>query len=102
MRRFVMSVLFLVPTVALAQSATDREIFGPADPRVKGPPVSYQSVFGAAAQPSETEETPWSAANEEVGRIGGHIGYMRDEAPTPAQARVPHEGHGAPASAAGK
>ena len=102
MRRFVLSILLLAPTAALAQSATNGAIFGPADPSVKGPSVSYRSAFTPTLQPPETEDAPWRAANEEVGRIGGHIGYLRDEQPSGAQAVDPHAAHAAPPAASSK
>lgn len=102
MRRFVLSVLLCAPTVAFAQNATDRAIFGPADPNVRGPSVPYRSVFTPTLPSTDAEEMPWRAANEEVGRIGGHVGYLRAEQPASAQAADPHAAHAAPQPASGK
>jgi hypothetical protein len=95
MRWFVLSVLLLAPTTAFAQSATDRALFGPADSNVKGPPVPYRSVFAPAPQPTGSEEMPWRGANDEAGRLGGHIGQLQESDDAPTASRAGHEMHGA-------
>jgi hypothetical protein len=74
MRSTLIAVLWLAPSMALAQTATTIEQFGPANPQMKGPPTTYQSPF--EKQPSGAEATPWRAANDEAGRLSGHIGQL--------------------------
>lgn len=98
MRSTLIAVLWLAPSVALAQTASPSDLFGPTDPEMKGPPTAYQSVFGK--QSSSPEETPWRAANDQVRRLGGHVGSLReseDSPPTgtPAAAPSAHDMHGA-------
>ena len=76
MRSTLIAVLWLAPSMALAQTATPDDLFGPANPRAKGPPTTYQSVFGQL--PSDPEATSWRASNDDVGRLGGHVGQLRE------------------------
>lgn len=99
MRRILLSVLLFAPTIAFAQSATDRAIFGPADPSVKGPSVPFRSVFTPTPQPADSEEMPWRGANDEVGRLGGHIGQLRESDEAPAASPEGHGMHGAASAA---
>ena len=96
MRFSLIAVLWLAPSMAFAQTATQPDLFGPANPQMKGPPTSYQSVFGK--QSAAPEETPWRAANDEAGRLGGHVGQLR-ESGEPAADPVGHNMHGAPSAA---
>jgi hypothetical protein len=84
---------------AAAQSAARPD---PADPAVRVPETVYRSAFEDYRNHDLSRQTPWRAANEDVGRIGGHVGILREQAPhekSPA-ARVHEkdaEGKGAPA-----
>jgi hypothetical protein len=102
MRFLSIAVLWLVPSLALAQTETPADLFGPANPQWQGPPAVYRSVFDAV--PAQTDEISWRRANEEAGRLRGHAGQLRetDEAPAapqpPGKARMPSSGmhnHGA-------
>jgi len=53
----------------------------PADPSAAVPAPAYASAF-SGYQPPGTEKTgPWRELNDEVGRIGGHLGIVRGTAP---------------------
>lgn len=78
--------------MALAQTAPQSDLFGPVNPQMKGPPTTYQSVFGK--QPSSPDDSPWRAANDEAGRLGGHIGQLR-ESDTPVASPAGHDMQGA-------
>lgn len=97
MRFSLIAVLWLAPSMALAQTATPSDPFGPTNPQMKGPPTTYQSVFDTRS--SGPEETPWRQANDEVGRLGGHVGQLRESegpaAGTSAAAPAGHDMHGA-------
>jgi hypothetical protein len=92
MRFILIAVLWLAPSMALAQTANPADLFGPANPQMKGPPTTYQSVFGK--QPTGPEEMPWRAANDEAARLGGHVGQLR-ASEEPAAAAGGHNMHGA-------
>ncbi|HSC00650.1 MAG TPA: hypothetical protein VLE45_12105 [Burkholderiaceae bacterium] len=83
-----------------AQSAARPD---PADPAVMVPETAYRSAFEGYRNHDLSKQTPWRAANEEVGRIGGHAGILReraaqDRAPATAPRATEAEGKGAPAS----
>lgn len=72
-----------------AQSAARPD---PADPAARVPDTAYRSAFEDYRKHELSRQTPWREANDQVGRIGGHVGVLRDQA-----------GHGtqAPATGAG-
>ncbi len=102
MLRISALALCLAASPALAQSASDRfrQQFDPGDPAVKSAPVEYRSVFG-----SETPKQPditWPAANEEMSKLRGHAGHIREAetgqgaagaTPPAAQSPSPHHQH---------
>ena len=90
----LIAVLWLAPSVALAQAALESDLLGPASPHLKGPPSSYRSVFGPP--PAETGAAPWRAANDEAARIGGHDGQL--QGPDAGAEAKGHEMHGAAAA----
>lgn len=61
-----------------AQSATRPD---PADPAVRVPKTVHQSAFEDYRNHDLSKQVPWRAANEEVGRVGGHVGILREQAP---------------------
>jgi hypothetical protein len=79
----------LVATNAAAQTpgSDAGRIFGPGDP-AQTRPVEYRSVFGAGLV-GDTAPADWRQANDEMARLRGHTGHLRDEgqaAPAPADA----------------
>lgn len=96
MRSLSIAVLWLVPSLALAQTETPADLFGPANPQWQGPPAAYRSVFDAA-QP-QADEVSWRRANDEAGRLRGHVGQLRDSnepqaaPPPPGAAPKPSSG----------
>jgi hypothetical protein len=87
MRPFWIAALCLAPSLALAQSETPADLFGPANPRNPGPTTVYRSVFDAPAP--TTDDMPWRQANDEAGRLRGHAGQLRDTNETPAASPNP-------------
>jgi hypothetical protein len=88
-----LAVLWLQP--AAAQQPPRQH---PADPAVTVPPARYTSAF-AGYQPLGDEKTaPWRDVNDEVARVGGHLGIFRNQATGAAPAAAGHAGHhpGAP------
>lgn len=80
---------------AAAQSAARPD---PADPAVRVPETAYRSAFEDYRRHDLSKQTPWREANDEVGRIGGHTGVLRDPSAQGKQASA--EGGGAAEKAA--
>lgn len=68
--------LYLVffPLAAAAASANAQH---PADPAAPAPAVKYESAFADYRPHREEKPAPWREVNDEVGRIGGHVGMFR-------------------------
>lgn len=60
-----------------AQSAVRPD---PADPGARVPETVYRSAFDGYQKHELSKQVPWREANDEVGRVGGHVGILRDEA----------------------
>lgn len=69
-----------------------------ADPQAATPPVRHSSAFTGYRPLGEEKPAPWRDINDEVARIGGHIGIFRSQASGAAPAAAGHSGHhpGAP------
>ncbi len=79
---------------ATAGSAAAQARPDPADAKAKAPPVEYRSAFESYRPYAEPELAPWRAVNEEVRRVGGHVGMMRAQSQGKPQAKQPaHGGH---------
>ncbi len=72
----------------------------PADPKLTVPARPYESAFKDYRPYVDPEVARWREANEEMGRLGGHVGHVpgslppRGAAPQPAKPPA-HGGHGA-------
>src|SRR5687767_8343176 len=74
-----MSRIFLsavLPFAALQAAVAQQPSASPADPQAAAPPAQYESVFSTYTPYQEPAAAPWRALNDEVGRVGGHIGIM--------------------------
>jgi hypothetical protein len=49
----------------------------PADPKTRVPGVEHRSAFEGYQRYAEPEVSGWRERNEEVGRVGGHVGMHR-------------------------
>ena len=70
--------------VAQVTPATTTGSINPAEATARIANPIYKSVFEAYQPWQEITETPgqkWRAANDEMGRLGGHAGQLRDDAP---------------------
>jgi len=75
--------LWLLPA-ALAAGAAAAQTGArpdPADPNARVPETVYRSTFDGYRMHELSKQIPWREANQEVGRVGGHIGILRDQAP---------------------
>ena len=86
---------------AAAQSAARPD---PADPAARVQETAYRSAFDGYQKHELSKQIPWREANDDVSRIGGHVGILREQAPREkklpaANARTKDaEGKGTPAS----
>lgn len=84
-----LSLVAALPLVAAAQDKSQ-----PADPANPAEAVSaplYDSAFKTYQPLNESSESPaktWRAANDEVARIGGHVGSIKEDAAA-AESSVP-------------
>ena len=71
----------------------------PADPKAAAPSRPYESAFKDYRPYVDPEIARWRESNEEMGRLGGHVGHVpgsvppRGAAPQPAKPPA-HAGHG--------
>ena len=72
------SICFALALVAGAAAAQEKRP-DPKDPKAKTPPVEYRSAFEGYRPFAEAELAPWRAVNEEVERVGGHVGVLREQ-----------------------
>lgn len=82
-----MAVAFvgLLPLMAAAQDAQSSP--APTAPLVRVPASHYESAFRNYRPYAEPEQTPaavWRAANDEMARLGGHMGHLQDARPSQA------------------
>lgn len=68
----------LAASTAMAQPASDnfKRQFDSGDPVVKNPAVEYRSVFGN--EPPKQPDIAWPAANDEMAKLRGHSGHIRE------------------------
>lgn len=77
----------LLPYVAIGQENSARP--SPTDPLATTIPPVHESAFKTYRPLKEPEHPPaaaWRAANDEMARLAGHAGHIRDSGP--------HHGHG--------
>ena len=75
---------------AAAQTAAPPD---PADPKAAVPARPYEPAFKGYRPYVDPEVTRWRQSNEEVGRLGGHVGHM-PKAQGPAVKPAAQGGHG--------
>ncbi|KRB88948.1 hypothetical protein [Noviherbaspirillum sp. Root189] len=88
----------VVPMTATAQQKQAQ--FAPTDANAPITSMGYESAFKGYRASGDEEKTPdkvWRSANEEMGRLGGHVGQIKADASQPvvkhgADAEVPMEG----------
>ena len=70
----------------------------PADPKVAVPARPYESAFKDYRRYADPEVARWRQSNDDMGRLGGHMGHLpRETGPTQPGAKPPappsHGGH---------
>ena len=79
---------------AIAQTAARPD---PADPKAPVPARPYESAFKDYRRYLDPEVARWRQSNEEMGRLGGHVGHLpKAQGPTVKPAAKPpaQGGHG--------
>jgi len=98
----VLAIAAHVP-LAAAQQSVPRS--GPADPAAPAPAFQYDSAFSNYRGFREAPLAPWRDVNDEVARVGGHIGIISGlhggQGSTRPDAK-PTAGNSAPGSESGK
>jgi hypothetical protein len=91
-------VLASMPYAASAQPSAQQP--DPHDANATVSASGYESAFKnyqAAADEQESPNNAWRAANDEVAKLGGHAGHMKDHAPSssapPESAPLDHSKH---------
>ena len=91
-KRIFYALAITVAGVAAAQTAPQPD---PRDPKAPVQPAEYRSAFADYRRYSEPEIADWRAVNDEVARVGGHLGIVRArrEATKPAPKSPGHGTH---------
>ena len=92
------TALALLPFLANAQQKQPQP--GPTDADAPITAFTYESAFKNYRTTPEESETPdkvWRSVNDEVGRLGGHGGHMKDDdgeaaSPAPEETASPQGG----------
>jgi hypothetical protein len=88
LRSICCGIATLISAVAAAQDAAPRN---PADPSVAVAAPRYESAFSGYARHRDEKIAPWREVNDDVGRIGGHIGILRGATPSKPAPAAPKE-----------
>lgn len=89
-------VLLIAATAAATAGAQQPQRPDPGDPGSKVPVVEHRSAFEGYRRYVEPEVAGWREMNQEVGRVGGHLGIVRrqGEAAKPEPKDPAQAGHG--------
>lgn len=84
-----LAALGLQSAAAIAQSRGN-----PSDPATAVPAIRYSSAFTGYRPLGDEKTAPWREINDEVARVGGHLGILRNQTPGSAPAASGgHAGH---------
>lgn len=70
---FAFAALAAIAPYAVAQQAAHPH---PGDPAAKAPAAKYESAFTGYVPYREQKIAPWRDLNDEVARVGGHLGMF--------------------------
>jgi hypothetical protein len=76
MKRLLIAVFGVLAVDAAAQQPPATAVRA-ADPAAQVPPASYRSAFEGYVPYREQPLASWREVNDEVGRVGGHVGVFR-------------------------
>lgn len=84
-----LAALGLQSAAAIAQSRGN-----PSDPATAVPATRHSSAFAGYQPLGDEKIAPWREINDEVARVGGHLGMFRNQTPgAPPAATGGHAGH---------
>lgn len=83
-----LAALGLQSAAAIAQSRGN-----PSDPAIAVPAPRHSSAFAGYQPLGEEKIAPWREINDEVARIGGHLGMFRNQAGAAPAPTGGHAGH---------
>jgi len=97
MKRIAMFALLALAAGSVAAQQKPRP--DPADPAAPTAPGTYRSAFEGYRPFADAEVERWREANEEMQRLGGHVGHVPGAltpraAPAPAAKPPAHADHG--------
>ena len=78
------AAIAMLPLFAVAQERNTQPY--PDDPNIKVPPPVYQSVLRDYRPTADEEKTPdkiWRDMNEDMRKLGGHAGHIKEAAGKP-------------------
>jgi len=70
---FCFTLAACAASIAAAQTVARPD---PADPKTAVPARPYESVFKDYRPYADPEVSGWRQSNEEMGRLGGHVGHV--------------------------
>lgn len=73
LKTFCFTLAALASGAAAAQAST---MPGPDDPKLAVPSRTYESAFKGYRPYEDPELASWRASNEEMARLGGHLGHV--------------------------
>lgn len=80
-----------------AQSAQPINPAGPADPALQAPAFRYDSPYSTYQRFEEQKPASWRTLNDEVERLGGHMGHVKDAAMKEPPSAAPPQNAARPA-----
>ena len=94
MHAYAVAAMVMLSLHAFAQETPKKPRKLPSDADAPPAVLTYQSAFERYRPSSELQEMPdkrWRAANDEMERLGGHMGHIKDEpAAAPAKQHMHH------------
>ena len=79
MKNLLIAVIALAAHGSLAAAQPTASHTNPADPDAPAPALQYESAFTDYRAFRETPLAPWRDVNDEVARVGGHLGILRGQ-----------------------
>lgn len=79
MKHALIAVIALAAHGPLAAAQPAALHTNPADPAAPAPALQYESAFKGYHGFRETPLAPWRDVNDEVARVGGHLGIVRGQ-----------------------
>jgi hypothetical protein len=79
----VRSIALFIVSVAHAPAVVAADAATPPRPMAPAEPPAYVSALADYKPWRDTAPAPWKRVNDDVGRLGGHMGHLRGDAAPP-------------------